>query len=127
MNSKETKERREAYAQILTYGLIAIRDFGSFGRNPELCRIEADHLHNIPSLVDEPNERRHIYYAVEERSLYMERVQALADQDYLHVTVERYRKPWIILMKYALREQEKLNNKLEPTDAASQTHGQSGS
>jgi hypothetical protein len=28
----------------------------------ELCRIEADHLHNIPTLLGEANEDRHVYY-----------------------------------------------------------------
>ncbi len=113
MKTEAIRDRREAYTFILTQGLIAIRDFGSCGRDPELCRIEADHLHNIPSLMDEMNEHRHIYYAVKERTLYLERVQALADKDYLHVTVELYKRPWILLMKLALGAQEQINMELE--------------
>lgn len=117
MNPEDIQARREAYILILTQGLIAIRDFGSFNRGPELCKIEADHLHNIPSLLDEPNAHRHIYYALHERSLYLERVQEAADEDYLHVTVELYQKPWMTLMKLAQEAQEQINKKLEQTGA----------
>jgi hypothetical protein len=63
--------------------------------------------------MDETNEHRHVYYAVKERALYLDRVQALADQDYLHVTVDLYKQPWMVLMKFALSAQEQINKELE--------------
>lgn len=112
MTPEETRSRREAYQGILGYGLLAIRA-AAYQQRPELCEIEAEHLHNIPSLLDEINERRHIYYIMAERPCYLERVREHADRNYLSGTVERYKEPWALLMKFATLAQEAINQELE--------------
>ena len=49
--------REQAYLDLLHRGLVKVRDFAWDGQM-ELCRIEADHLHNIPTLLGETNEHR---------------------------------------------------------------------
>jgi hypothetical protein len=66
-------ERDRVYLQILTYGLIGLRAAARNGES-DYCAVEAEHLHNLPSLVGEPNELRHEYYYEKERTLYLERV-----------------------------------------------------
>jgi hypothetical protein len=66
-------ERDKLYLQILTYGLIRLREAARAG-DSDYCAVEADHLHNLPSLLGEPNELRHEYYFEKERTLYLERV-----------------------------------------------------
>jgi hypothetical protein len=68
--------RQQAYATLLHHGLIAIRSFAWDGR-VKLCEIEADHLHNIPSLLEESNEARHRYYLEAERTSYLDRLKGL--------------------------------------------------
>lgn len=51
--------REQVYLDLLHRGLVLLRNFAHAGRW-ELCTIEADHLHNIPTLLDEPNENRHL-------------------------------------------------------------------
>src|SRR5688572_20545003 len=74
--------RSRAYLELLAWGLLAIRD-DAYGGRIALCRIESDHLHNIPSLLEEPNEQRHLYYIVQERGLYLERLKELGATEYL--------------------------------------------
>ena len=54
--------RSEAYKHILAMGLLALRDRAPRFNSPRLIEIEAEHLHNIPSLIDEDNLQRHFYY-----------------------------------------------------------------
>ncbi|MDB5385195.1 MAG: pknB 11, partial [Planctomycetaceae bacterium] len=56
--SESTNPREQAYSDLLHYGLVLLRNHAD-GDRIALCRIEADHLHNIPTLLREPNERRH--------------------------------------------------------------------
>jgi hypothetical protein len=59
------------YWRLLTHGLIAIRGAAEAGDLPR-CRVEAEHIHNIPSLIGEANIQRHVYYATTEREAYIE-------------------------------------------------------
>ena len=59
------------YWDILKAGLIAVRDAGANGDTAR-CRAEAEHIHNIPSLIGEQNIQRHIYYATVERQRYLD-------------------------------------------------------
>ena len=67
--------RDSAYLQILTLGLNALRDAARAGDSAR-CFFEAEHLHNIPSLVGEENISRHLYYFNTERVRYIERAKA---------------------------------------------------
>ena len=69
------RTRDEVYRDILHFGLLHIRNAGYAG-DARTCEIEADHLHNIPSLMGEENELRHQYYFEAERTLYLERITA---------------------------------------------------
>ena len=47
--------RTDAYRRILYLGLLLIREAARMG-DARLCEIEADHLHNLPALLNEPDE-----------------------------------------------------------------------
>ena len=59
------------YWSILKSGLICVRTAAEEG-DLSRCRAEAEHIHNIPSLIGEENLRRHLYYANQEREVYIE-------------------------------------------------------
>jgi hypothetical protein len=59
------------YWSILQSGLINIRTAAEQG-DLARCRAEADHIHNIPSLIGEENWYRHFYYADQERRAYIQ-------------------------------------------------------
>ena len=113
MKPEEINCRKEAYQRILSLGLVAIRDRVRTLPSVKVVEIEADHLHNIPSLIEEPNERRHIYYALKERDLYLQRIREFADKDYLDQVVSHYQGPWEVLLKFAIAAQEAINEELE--------------
>ena len=64
-------DRDEIYVQILHLGLLALRNAAQSGKISH-CGIEADHLQNIPSLIGETNEHRHVHYLNTERVVYLE-------------------------------------------------------
>lgn len=66
---------RYIYLKILEYGLLNIREL-SRAQDVRLCEIEADHLHNIPSLVQSDNIERHRYYYDIERTSYLESIKS---------------------------------------------------
>lgn len=88
--------RQGAYLEILHHGLLSIRN-SAWSKRAELCGIEADHLHNIPSLFDEANEARHLYYIDAERAGYLESLQRLGMTEYLKSSHRNYDEPWRIL------------------------------
>lgn len=92
--------RERAYLDLLHEGLVAIRNLAYAGQT-ELCRIEADHLHNISTLLEETNEHRHVFYIAQERSLYLERLRQLGTTDYLEERFIWYDKPWQVLASVA--------------------------
>jgi hypothetical protein len=95
--------RQQAYAEILRWGLLAIRE-GAFAGKSKLCEIEADHIHNLPSLLDEPNEARHHCYIGQERSYYLERLEKLGDAGYAADRKNLYEQPWKVLAALAVDE-----------------------
>lgn len=113
MTHEEIKRRKEAYQRILSVGLLAIRDRATTLNSVKIAEIEADHLHNIPSLLEETNEHRHIFYAHKERNLYLQRIRDHADQNYLDYVVRLYQEPWEILLKSAIAAQEAINQGFE--------------
>lgn len=64
------EERDRTYLQLLSLGLIAVRDCASAG-DLERCKMEAEHLHNIPSLIGEQNKARHLYFISTEKNRYL--------------------------------------------------------
>lgn len=101
MPSDGVRSRDEVYCDILHFGLLHLRTAARGGDSP-ICEIEADHLHNIPSLIGEKNEHRHLYYYDCERTLYLERlaVQGAAVSERARFTLERYRELWAELEAY---------------------------
>jgi hypothetical protein len=91
MNADQASERDRIYLQILQWGLIGVRA-AAWAGDSAYCAVEADHLHNLPSLVGETNELRHDYYYEQERTLYLERV----DRSIMGVgnTLVLYEKLW---------------------------------
>ena len=90
----QTRER--AYLDILHHGLVMVRNF-AHGGELQLCRIEADHLHNIPRILRESNEQEHVFYILQERGLYLERLRALGADNYLEQVSIWYGESWWVL------------------------------
>jgi hypothetical protein len=85
------EQRDETYLKILHFALLRIRELATAGR-ADYCAIEADHVHNIPSLIGEPNELRHAFYLEAERKHYLERVDRTLPG--LQFTLARYAELW---------------------------------
>jgi hypothetical protein len=88
--------RDGAYLALLHRGLVMIRNHAHAG-HLDLCRIEADHLHNIPTLLAETNEHRHVCYIEGERGQYLERLRELGATEYLERVSIWYSEPWRVL------------------------------
>lgn len=91
-------KRDQIYIRILEHGLLRLRDAGLL-RMVEYCTIEAEHLHNLPSLIGEANERRHKCYFEKERPYYLERVDRSVPG--LDFTLRRYEECWQELRELA--------------------------
>ncbi len=65
-------EIAETLTKILSTGLLRIRELG-WSNNPARCALEADHLHNLPSLLVEYDADRLGYYWECERPTFIER------------------------------------------------------
>ena len=63
----------EPLLEILKWGLLAIRAAG-FANRGDLCAIHADHLHNLPELIEDYSEDRLLYYWQAERIGFMEKL-----------------------------------------------------
>ncbi len=92
--------REQAYLDLLERGLVLLRNFARLG-DIDLCRIEADHLHNIPSLLHEGNEHRHEYYIRGERGLFLQRLRERGAAVYLEQVAIWYSGPWRVLAEAA--------------------------
>lgn len=82
-----------AYIEILTAGLEAVRAAAELG-DLDRCRVESEHLHNIPSLLRSENEQRHLNYLATERTAYIEWVLAKKRPDLLAFVDMAYRPHW---------------------------------
>lgn len=92
--------RDRAYLDLLHNGLVLLRNF-SYGGRVELWRVEAEHLHEIPTLIGEANEYRHAYYLRGTRGLYLEQLRELGDAAYLEQVAVWYTGPWRVLAEAA--------------------------
>lgn len=92
--------RDRAYLDLLHYGLVLLRNFACGGRLG-FCPIEAEHLHEMPTLIGEDNERRHVYYLRGTRGLYLQQLRELGDAAYLEQVSIWYSHPWRVLAEAA--------------------------
>jgi hypothetical protein len=92
--------RDRAYLDILHRGLCLLRNFACGGRL-EFCPLEGEHLHEIPTLIGEANESRHVYYLRGTRGLYLQQLRELGDATYLEQVSIWYSGPWRVLAEAA--------------------------
>ncbi len=98
--NNESLDRDKAYLSLLHSGLVMVRNLARAGQI-ELCRIEAEHLHEMPTLVGEGNERRHEYYLRGTKELYLESLRELGASEYLESANIWYYEPWQVLASVA--------------------------
>jgi hypothetical protein len=84
-------DRDVIYLKILKVGLVSLRN-AAYSGNTQYWIIEAEHLHNLPSLVGESNESRHEYYFDAERHSYLESVDRSMPE--VRYTLARYDELW---------------------------------
>lgn len=70
----------EPLLEILTSGLLSIRVLGWNG-NAEACASHADHLHNIPSLINHYSDARLLYYWHTERPIFIQELGGCIGSD----------------------------------------------
>lgn len=63
------------YCELLKIGFIVMRQV-SEARDPEWMTAEIELLHNVPSLINETNSKRHEYFWMKERTAYLEWVNS---------------------------------------------------
>ena len=90
----------DAYKRILAMGLLALRDRAPRFDSPRLVQIEAEHLHNIPSLIEDENWLRHDYYYNTERPAYLASLKELGLQGYSDDVPQMYAVPWRALLEH---------------------------
>jgi len=98
--TNESLDRDKAYLTLLHCGLVTLRNIAHSGEI-DFCRIEAEHLHEIPTLVGEPNERRHEYYLRGTRGLYLQSLRELGAGEYMENANIWYSEPWRVLASVA--------------------------
>lgn len=55
------EKRRRVYLQILERALLNIRGHANRGNSTQ-CALEADHVHNIPQMLIDDNEKEEVHY-----------------------------------------------------------------
>lgn len=91
----------QIYLTILKIGLVSLREAGASG-DSKRCEYEAEHLHNIPSLIGEGSRDRHLYYFNHERNRFVESARAHArttENQNLLVNLALYIPHWDQLIK----------------------------
>ena len=81
------------YLTILHRGLVALRNAAEAG-DIARCRAEAEHLHEMPTLVGESNLHRHLHYARGTRALYLEWVVSQKSKELDDWVEVWYRPEW---------------------------------
>ncbi len=108
--------RDRAYLDILHYGLVLLRNFARGGQL-EFCPVEAEHLHEVPTLVSEDNERRHVYYLRGTWGLYLQQLREIGDSVYLEQVSIWYSHPWRVLADAAGMRLPAWDQEVEPGPA----------
>jgi hypothetical protein len=97
------------YSKFLEFGLLGLRE-AIRCQDCEWAEAEVEFLHNIPSLLDEPNEKRHLCFWFAERERYIEWVDS-AGRDRPKSRLRTYYEPiW--------REMEPIIQSLAPHSGA---------
>jgi hypothetical protein len=96
----QRSDRDQAYLALLHSGLVMLRNVAHAGQI-DLCHIEAEHLHEIPTLIGEGNEARHEYYLRGTRDLYLQSLKQLGAGEYLESANIWYFEPWRTLEAFA--------------------------
>ena len=112
-----------AYHAILEFGLIGMRNHSAnrlYGWW-EYLAAEIDHLHNIPSYMNEHNLLRHAYYYCTERPSYLEFMHSLLDhiantENDLHIdgfefVLKRHQENWLVIRESLLPYAEVINER----------------
>ena len=84
-------ELDEQYLLLLQCGLPALRNAALAG-DLEHCRIESEHLHEIPSLTGESNLQRHLFYMNTSRRVYL-KWAATMDRENVSALIEHFYTP----------------------------------
>lgn len=63
------------YIKLLHHGLLSIRE-AAYAKDIEWVKAQTELLHNVPSLIDETNTKRHEYFWVCERQAYIEWIES---------------------------------------------------
>jgi len=87
--------RNVTYAELLYLGLLHIRQAARAGR-ADICGIEADHLHNVPALLEGGEESSHAYYVHTETAAYAEGIRK-ADGPLDPALLSKYERLWMEL------------------------------
>lgn len=85
------------YAQLLHRGFLVMRQ-ALDSTNQDWIDFEYELLHNVPSLIGETNVERHLYFWLQERTLYIERVSAPGREE-ARSRMQTYYKPLWDLME----------------------------
>jgi hypothetical protein len=93
-------EVRIAVAEILRTGLVRIRQAAG-GADPALCFIEADHLHNLPTLLERYSDELLRFYLSVEREAYLNQLRRHKARNNSHHDVRVMQAPWSALERYA--------------------------
>lgn len=93
MGHAAMKELDPLYLELLQAGLLLLRSAACDG-NLEWCKVEAEHLHNVPSLIGEENMERHFYYMKNERLRYVQWVQSASQSTTTTEAIARYILIW---------------------------------
>jgi hypothetical protein len=109
--------RDRAYLDILHHGLCLLRNFACGGRL-EFCPAEAEHLHEIPTLIGDANESHHVYYLRVTRRLYLQQLRELGDATYLDQVSIWYADPWQVLAEAAGMRLSGWDQEAEPSPPA---------
>lgn len=83
----------QIYLEILEAGILAVRNAAGDGEL-SYCRAEAEHIHNIPTLIGEDNIERHNYYYNAERVDYLNWLNSKGSEEAKQWILERYLSAW---------------------------------
>ena len=81
------------YVRILSTALLQMRHAAERG-DVDYCLAEAEHVHNVPSLLGEQNLRRHAYYYRAERMAFLRWIEATGREDVLSWVKMHYEGAW---------------------------------
>ena len=86
-------ELDQIYLKILYYGLVAIRNATGLG-DLEWCRAEAQHIHELPTLIGEANMQRHLDYYCRIKTNYIEWIKTANREDVKEFPCRAYLPLW---------------------------------